>query len=253
MLVTTQRTPYDLNFRIFGIPTRVHPSFWLIAVIFSWPLSADGLQFVLLGIACMFVTIMVHELGHALMWRAYHMDSAILLYSFGGLTFPEGRLPRRSWRIIVTLAGPFANFLLFGVIWGSDQVQPWQSTNLYTDVVFDVLVQINLGWGLLNLLPVYPLDGGQISRELWLEYQPSMGVVNSLRMSMIVAIAFSAYAVGCRYDLIPRQWTVWWLRPGMYAAILFAVLALENYFDLQNQQRSRFYSNEDQPPWKRWD
>ena len=72
--------------------------------------------------------------------------------------------------------------------------------------------------GLLNLMPVWPLDGGQVSRELWMKYRPYGGLVASLRMSMAVAIAFSAYAVGCEFDLIPRDFTVWWLRPGLFAS-----------------------------------
>jgi stage IV sporulation protein FB len=242
-------TPYDLKWRMFGIPVRVHPSFWLVSAFFSWPyLTHKGFDFFFLAIACVFVTLLIHELGHALTFRFYRTFSAIVLYSFGGLAIPEARLPYRPWRIIVSLAGPGANFLLAAALWGSNYVQPWALESVYLAFVYLMLFNINLFLGLLNLMPVWPLDGGQVSRELWMKYRPYGGLVASLRMSMAVAIAFAAYAVGCEFDLIPRDFTVWWLRPGLFAAVLFALLAAGNYMELQNHRRS--YAD-DRAPWER--
>lgn len=251
MLMNLQRTPLDLAWRMFGIPVRIHPSYWLVAALFSWPLAEIGPQFLLIGVGCMFVSIMAHELGHALMFRAYHMDSSILLYSFGGLTFPEGGLPVRSWRIIVTLAGPLANFLLLGIVWGSNYVEPWALANQYTAWVYIILFQINLYWGLINLLPVYPLDGGQISRELWTMKRPHTGLIISLQMSMIVALVFSLYAFGCHFHILPPDLIIGWMRPGLFAAILFGLLALENYQQLQIARHQGSYYDDDRQPWQR--
>ena len=245
-----QRTPFDLNWRMFGIPIRVHPSYWLVSALFAWPLAEIGPEYLLIGMGCMFVSLMAHELGHALMFRAYHMRSGILLYSFGGLTFPEGPLPERSWRIIVTLAGPLANFLLLGIVWGSNYVEPWSMTNRYTAVAYLILFQINLYWGLLNLLPVFPLDGGQISRELWTKHRPRTGVVISLQLSIAVAIAFSVYAFACHFNVLPPELRIPWLSPGLFAAILFGILALENYTQLQVARSSSYFDN-DRSPWQR--
>lgn len=245
MLGTIQPTPYDLVFRLFGIPIRIHPTYWLISLLFVmqthisfWP--------ILLG--CMFLSLLLHEMGHALAFRYYGMYSHIVLYSFGGYAMPEGRLPVRMQRIVVTLAGPFTNFLIVGIVFGTNYVQPWEHIN-YIGIAYDVLLFINLFLGLVNLLPVFPLDGGQISREIWLKYRPGMGVIYSLRMSLIVAIAFSAYAFGCHFDLIPRSWTIYWLRPGLFAAILFAILAVMNYQQLQYEtRRGSFW--DDREPWR---
>jgi Zn-dependent protease len=254
MLMNLPRTQFDLSWRMFGIPVRVHPTYWLVSVLFALPyldeLRGGGVGVFLIAIGCMFISLMAHELGHALMFRAYHMDSGIFLYSFGGLTTPDGRLPRRSWRNIVTLSGPLANFLLMGLVWGSNYVQPWALTNRYTFFVYIFLFRINLWWGLVNLLPVWPLDGGQISRELWTKYRPYTGVVNSLQMSLIVAIAFSAYAFGCHFNVFPDDWIVFELRPGLFAAILFAILAIENYQELDHLKRAGSYYD-DRAPWER--
>jgi stage IV sporulation protein FB len=251
--MNVQPTQFDLNFRIFGIPVRVHPSFWLVSAIFNWWLMEAGVQFLLLGVFCMFIALMAHELGHALMFGAYRVQSGILLYFIGGLTIPNGGLARSSWRIIVTLAGPATNFLIAFVVWGSDYVQPWELTNKYTFIIYYILFNVNLYWGLLNLVPVFPLDGGQISRELWLQSQPGNGLVYSLRMSVIVALGIALFTFGCELNLIPSSWTVSWLRPGQFVGILFAFLAVQNYVDLQNMQAPRRYrrDDDDRPPWGR--
>ena len=252
MLMNMERTPFDLSWRMFGIPIRVHPSFWLVAVFFSFRLIDIGIEYLLIGVACTFVSILIHELGHSLMFRAYWMHSAIMLYGFGGLAMPDGDLEKRSWRIIVSLAGPLANFLVFGIVWGSNYVQPWALEEPHLLVTYSILFSINLYWGILNLLPVWPLDGGKISRELWTMKHPYGGVASSLKMSVFVAIVFSLYAFGCAANLIPPDFTIRWLRPGIFCAVLFALLAVENYTELHNMNRPHAnYYDDDRPPWAR--
>lgn len=252
MLFDLQRTPFDLNWRMFGIPVRVHPSFWLVAALFSWPWVELGFGYFFIAVGCIFLSVLLHELGHALTFRYYRTYSSILLYSFGGLAMPEGgRLPYRSQRIIVSLAGPFANFLLLGLVWGSNYVQPWAGPiGSYTGLLYFYLFRVNLFLGLVNLLPVWPLDGGQVSRELWTKYRPYTGVVNSLQMSLVVAITIAVYAIACEFNAIPPGWMVWWLRLGLFAGILFALLAVQNYMDLQNQRRAGAY-DDNRAPWER--
>ncbi len=57
-------TAYDLKFKLLGIPARVHPSFWLGGLLFTS--GSHGIQFILVGIALLFLSIFVHEMGHAL-------------------------------------------------------------------------------------------------------------------------------------------------------------------------------------------
>lgn len=237
MFMSVEPTPYDLKWQMFGIPIRIHPTFWLIAVWFSWSLADLGLQFVLIGMACMLVSLLAHELAHALMFGYYGMRSVIFCYCFGGLAIPEGQLPVRSQRIAVMLAGPCANFLIAGIVWSSNQLEPWAGNNPYTVVIYLILFSINLFWGLLNLLPVHPLDGGQVSRELWIKSQGRSGMVSALKMSIAVAAGFAAYSLACHFNVIPSSVTPWWLRPGLFAGIMFAILAIQNYFQLQNQRQ----------------
>src|SRR5262245_44712779 len=108
---------------MFGIHVRVHPFFWLIACL----LGADYLErlgpvYLLLWVACMFVSILVHELGHVVMGRAFGARGHIVLYSFGGLAIGSSDLPRRWQRVAVLFAGPFAGFLLFGMVYVAELI-----------------------------------------------------------------------------------------------------------------------------------
>ena len=114
-------TSFDVRFRIFGIHVRVHPLFWLFSAILGWPSGLARneqrllVPFVLIWIGCVFVSILIHELGHVLMGRLFGSDGYIVLYSFGGVAVGSNDLRRRWQRILVTLAGPLVQLLLFGL------------------------------------------------------------------------------------------------------------------------------------------
>src|SRR6478736_1555485 len=109
----------DIHFRLFGIPVRVHPMFWLVAVILgagSFGRGEVDPVDALVWVVVMFASILVHELGHATMQRAYGGNPWITLYGMGGLASCNDcdRSPRSQ--IIISLAGPIAGFLLATVI-----------------------------------------------------------------------------------------------------------------------------------------
>src|SRR6185503_17747585 len=116
-------TQYDLQFSIAGIPVRVHPLFWLIAILFG---SAGGsLLFVPIWVFVIFISILIHELGHAFAFRRYGQRSHIVLHIGGGLTIPESVSWGGGWasvalsrgqEIFISLAGPFAGFLFAAII-----------------------------------------------------------------------------------------------------------------------------------------
>jgi Zn-dependent protease len=234
MLAEPSRTDFDLSWRMFGIPVRVHPMFWLVAIVLGWNFaSLYGLKYLLVWIVCMFVSILVHELGHVFMGRVFGADSHIILYGFGGLAV--GSLDvRGTWRrIAVLLAGPGAGFLLYVVVRlvlvvGRPTLEPyledWPNPVAAT-ILF--LLWMNLAWNLLNLLPIWPLDGGQVCAALLQRVQGQLaGLKSALVVSIVLAgaIALAAFfptVLSLNIPLVGRL-------QGPFVGIMFLLIAAEN-------------------------
>jgi stage IV sporulation protein FB len=253
-------TPYDLRWRMFGIFVRVHPMFWLISLIMGSTTLELGFQYLLIWVACSFASILIHELGHVWMGQIFGSRGHIVLYGFGGLAIGSNQLDRRWQRIAVCFAGPLAGFVFLGVlflvlrIWDADafplylamakrdlglpaenvaEMGPVRAPlNPLLLMTVSFLIFINLMWGLVNLLPIWPLDGGQISRDLCEALWPGWGLTRSLGISMIIAglLAVHCFLVVIGRQLVPLQ------IGSVYTAILFAILALQSYQMLQQAQ-----------------
>src|SRR5437763_2980709 len=112
-----QETPYDLKWRMFGIHVRVHPLFWLISGILAWDyIRVFGIPAFLIAVACIFVSILIHELGHVVMGNFFGSHGHIVLWAFGGLAIGSTHLDNRWKRIAVTFAGPGIQLILYGLL-----------------------------------------------------------------------------------------------------------------------------------------
>lgn len=240
-------TRYDLNFTLAGFPVRVHPLFWLIAVLLGYS-SGDILQ-ILVWVLVVFISILVHELGHALAFRRYGLSSQIVLHFAGGLTIPESTRWGSRWanvalgpnqNIFISLAGPGAGFIFAALIivvvflsGGSVltnrllgfipvpalAVLPFGGNLLSAFVT--ALLWVNIFWGFINLMPVYPLDGGSVTRNVLLQADPVDGIRKSLWISVIAGALIALVAF-------------FFLR-SPYMAILFGFLAFQSYQSLQSR------------------
>ncbi len=196
-LLEPDETRYDLRWRMFGTPVRVHPMFWLVSVILGYDSTIrEGIGFVLAWVACVFVSVLLHEFGHVWMGRLFGSAGHIVLYSFGGLAIGSNRLNRRGQRILVSFAGPLIQLVLLAVIW---LCKDWPAALIppasrrSAALVWSMLFEINLLWPLLNLLPIWPLDGGQISREVCQGLMRVRGTAVSLGMSLVVSGFLAAH------------------------------------------------------------
>ncbi|GAB4456693.1 MAG: site-2 protease family protein [Anaerolineales bacterium] len=239
-------TRYDLRFSVGGIPVRVHPLFWLIALLLG---SSGSLATIPIWILVVFVSVLVHELGHALAFRFYGIRSQIVLHAMGGLTIPEATLWGGGWarvspsprqEIVISLAGPFAGFgfaalvmlavvasggtlltsRLFGILpLPLTAFLPFGGSLL--SVFVTMLLFVNVFWGIFNLLPVFPLDGGQVTRNVLIQYDPWDGARKALWVSVVAGglIAFLGLVV----------------MRSVYVALLFAILAFQSYQSLQGR------------------
>ncbi len=145
------------HFRLFGVPVRIGAGFLLTALLFGslGPTPAGGMARALI----VFVSILVHELGHAVVGRAFGGRPTVELHALGGLTQLGGASLSRARHALMTLAGPFAGFALGLVVWLATR-HAHLSGEQASVVHFALFV--NVGWGVINLLPVLPFDGGQV-------------------------------------------------------------------------------------------
>src|SRR5262245_48886791 len=100
-----------MKFRLGSIPVHVQPGFLVVAAL----LGARGeVADVAIWVAVCFVSILVHELGHALVIGRFGGTPSIVLYPGGGLTYGD-KSTRTGQRVVVSLAGPAAGFVFAGV------------------------------------------------------------------------------------------------------------------------------------------
>ncbi len=152
------RVVREPQFRLFGIPVRIAGSFALVAVM---GLTAGSVEIALVWVAVVFVTTLVHELGHAFAFKYYGRESSITLWGLGGLTQGHGAPLSRARSIVVSLAGPLTEIVLVGLpaLYLARTVETTSDT---TALALDLFVWVGIGWAIVNLLPVLPLDGGRV-------------------------------------------------------------------------------------------
>jgi stage IV sporulation protein FB len=207
----------EWRFRLGDIPVRVLPWFWISMLFFGYTEDVGALM---IWVAVCFVSILLHELGHVIAFRLFGARAEIALYAWGGLAIPDRDYSRRtSAYVTICVAGPLAGFCLAALAVGAalasgtqphfgfvhhviPTVSAWPASEFlessavyYRFIAINDLLWINFYWGLMNLLPVYPLDGGQASRALFERADPVRGRRRSLRLSMLVAAAIALSAL----------------------------------------------------------
>jgi stage IV sporulation protein FB len=252
LLTEPESTPLDLRFRLFGTPVRVHPFFWLITAMLGWSwyrhpvLEGNGLADLALWVFCVFFSILLHEFGHIWMGRLFGSEGYILLHGMGGLAIGSNNLSSRGQRILVSFAGPGIQLLLFAVLFGLKIADFWPAPKTPTWLFFFMLFIVNLFWPLINLLPIWPLDGGMITREICTGISPSRGLLVSLWISLIVCVVLAVNSLMGEY----KQAFIPYAPADMFMAIWFAFFAASSFQAIQmvNSQRR---SCDDDLPWER--
>jgi Zn-dependent protease len=177
------------HFSVAGIPVRVEPIFLVISGLWGLRYLDFGLDVVGIWIAASFISILVHELGHGFALKVFGQRSAIVLHGFGGVTLSSGRsrLPRAR-SIVVSLAGSVTALVVLWLPTRSLLSSDWlrdQPISLAWLVFF--LAFQNLWWSVANLLPIRPLDGGNVTAEVF-------GIDRARRISIGAALAGAVWA-----------------------------------------------------------
>jgi Zn-dependent protease len=256
-LAEPPRTQFDLNFQVLGFPVRVHPFFWLMGLLLGYGGGTDGIS-LLIWFLALFGSILLHELGHALMIRRFGRDAHIVLYGMGGLaiegrptsTFgspwsfepyseyrPRSRTPDEQ--ILISAAGPGIQLVLAAIVvalvyatGGHVETSVHGFIPLPAPVLGGSLAQnepllvlvwyllyINIFWALMNLLPVLPLDGGQIAMQVLIQGDPWSGMQRALWLSLITAGTVAVLALVMLHDQM--------------IMLMFAMLAVSSFLTLQ--------------------
>jgi Zn-dependent protease len=241
---------------MFGVRIRVHPLFWLMAAILGYgPFFADeggSFPLLLVWVACVFGSILLHEFGHVLVGRAFGAHGHIVLYGMGGLAIGSKDDRQRRWqRMAVSFAGPLAQLLLYAALVGL--VHPnWSPVPLRwlknAWPALGMLLAINLYWPLLNLLPIWPLDGGQITREACEGLLGFKGVRVSLWISIVVSglLAVQVLAASKGWPHLPIR-----VGSDIYMAFFYLYFCVGSVQALQSERSRRSRWDDDDWPWGR--
>jgi Zn-dependent protease len=237
----------DIVFWLFRTRVRVNPGFWMMCLFLgfgAFRTSNLGMAAFGLWVLAVFVSVLLHEYGHIFAGWAFGQKGEILLHSMGGLAIYSGDPIPRWQRIIIALGGPAIQLALFGALYYSFA---WpmrvDSDRFHWQFFLARMLEINLYWPILNLLPIFPLDGGQVMRQLCL-YVTKYGTTVSLWISLLVAV-FMAYnaLVGGLMQLNlpdPAPWIpvpyvpelLKRLHNSPYMAIMFGLLAVASLTEL---------------------
>ena len=178
--------------RILGIPIGLDYSWFLIFALLTWSLATSYFpvefknwplaQYWIVGAATvilMFVSVLVHELGHSVVALRYKIPvRSITLFVFGGVAQIGAEPPSAIAEFWIAIAGPITSFIL-AILFGL--LQPLVGALGPLLAIARYLAYINGALALFNLIPGFPLDGGRVFRAIvW-------GTTHSLRRATLIA------------------------------------------------------------------
>jgi len=178
-----------LSFRLGPFPVTVYPWFFLSAVLlggnygFGWQMAA--------WIIVVFLSVLIHELGHAVVGRAFGGHPEIHLQAFGGVTFPQfSRRPSPGRQFVLSVAGPVFGLLLGAAAYAMVRTFP-PAAGSPVEWTMQQFMRVSILWAIFNLLPILPLDGGQMMLAAieGLRRRPSVALASWISVAIAVAVA----------------------------------------------------------------
>lgn len=188
-----------VSFRLFGFPVSIHASFLVIVLLLGYS-APTGLRGAVTWLVVVTVSVIAHELGHAFVARPAGGEPRIDLYMMAGLTTWQPGGASRGRRVAVSVAGPFAGVLLGVALLALYAAMTPVESALLDDVLVDA-IYVNLAWGLLNLLPMLPLDGGQVVLALMPGRDELVRIRRTSYASLGVAAAVAVAAILAGYAI----------------------------------------------------
>jgi stage IV sporulation protein FB len=204
------------------IPIKVRPSFWILAAFIAFMFGEGDILRMVIWVGVIFVSVLFHELGHA--WTAlwFGRRPRIELVAMGGLTFHDGeKLP--IWKqFFITFNGPFFGFLVVLLAFAIKDI-PALSTG-YAGHLLEQILIVNIIWTVVNLLPILPLDGGQLLRLLFEKLFGFKGL---------------RYALGTSAGLSLVVALISFVTQNLLAGAVFFLFAYENFVNFKQSRNVR--------------
>lgn len=201
------------HFHVLRFPVRIELWFFLIAFLFG--LQRDWLPgtYIFEWMAVVFVSILVHEVGHALAFRHFSQEPRVVLTGMGGLTYGSAPFQSRREDIITSLAGPLTGLVVLGLpAFFLKQGLDFESSRFVAVTIRDLYL-VSFIWSFVNLAPVLPLDGGHVVQALF-------GRPAARRVSVVAGIALAIYLSSAGYGFGP-----------FFFLILSVLSAIEIWFE----------------------
>ncbi len=207
------------------IPITIYPTFWILAALIAILFGEGDFLKMFIWVGVIFISVLFHEFGHALTALLFGRNPRIELVAMGGLTYHDGdKLP--FWKqFFITLNGPVFGFMIVIAVYLIKDI-PALSTGYAGQLLLQILV-VNVIWTVVNLLPVLPLDGGQLLRITLEKFFNYKGLRYAFLWSAILSLGFCL---------------VLFLTQNFLAGAVFFLFAFENF---DNYRKSRFVKESD--------
>jgi Zn-dependent protease len=172
--------------RIPGIiPINIYPIFWVLSIAIG-VLNSSTIPEILIWIGIVFISVLIHEYGHAITALSFGQKAHIDLLGFGGLTHRHGKKLKKWQDFLITFNGPLAGFLFYLICTALyTYIQPAKDGLLSYALFYTAT--INLFWTVLNLLPIQPLDGGHLLKIMLEGLFGVKGLKTALFISILLA------------------------------------------------------------------
>lgn len=218
-------------FTLLGFKVKVDLTWLFLAALITWSLAAglfpqmipglETYQYWALGIEGaigVFISIVLHELGHSLVARRYGIPmKEITLFIFGGVANMEKEPDRPRDEFLMAIAGPLTSGVLALIFLGID----WGVHGLVSQfpalAIFRYLAWLNAILALFNMIPAFPLDGGRVLRAVLWDWKKDLRRATRIASGLGSAFGFGLIILGI-FSLFSGNFIggLWWILIGMF-------------------------------------
>ncbi len=214
-----------------GFDIGVDISWFFVAVLLTWTLAAGYFPYLyknltpetywimgLCGMLGLFLSVVLHELGHASVARRFQLPiSRITLFIFGGVAELKSEPPSPKAEFFVAIAGPIVSLVLAGLFTLLTSIGLHAGWPPGFTGVTGYLGFINFIIVLFNLIPAFPLDGGRIFRAFLWWWKDNLGYATMITTRLGTAFGFTLIFFGFFFILSGAIFAgMWWILIGLF-------------------------------------